>query len=230
MKRLVISIIATLVKSYFWHSTQQPCIALASFPDCVAHRSACKQGLGHIVSFFNSLPIACCSPDSMLSDDSPSSVSTTPVLFRLLAANQCQGVSSCYVSHVSVWRCPTGSNGDRLQSLPSQLALSPPLPLTGQYITVTLNTHLSLKVEGVIEHSGKTSKQLYSILHVNAVRGRPSLVPRPSLTAFFAATTTLFAMAAKKAVREGLGSRLNAHMTIVDYLYAQWYCSVLRHT
>ena len=39
-----------------------------------------------------------------------------------------------------------------------------------------------------------------------------SLVPRPSLTAFFAAVEkslpTLFSTAAKKAVREGLGTRL----------------------
>ena len=38
----------------------------------------------------------------------------------------------------------------------------------------------------------------------------PSLVPRPSLTAFFTAVakTTLFATAAKKAVKEGPGTRL----------------------
>ena len=36
-----------------------------------------------------------------------------------------------------------------------------------------------------------------------------SLVPRPSLTAFFAAVEThAFSTAAKKAVREGLGTRL----------------------
>ena len=40
-----------------------------------------------------------------------------------------------------------------------QLALSPPLPSPGQQITVHLNTHLSLKVEGVIEHSGNASEQ-----------------------------------------------------------------------
>ena len=37
-----------------------------------------------------------------------------------------------------------------------------------------------------------------------------SLVPRPFLTAFFAAVAkSAFATAAKKAVREGLGTRLN---------------------
>ena len=42
---------------------------------------------------------------------------------------------------------------------PPQLNLSPPLPPPGQDVSVNLNTHLTLKVEGVIEHSGKTSEK-----------------------------------------------------------------------
>lgn len=42
-----------------------------------------------------------------------------------------------------------------------QLAFSPPLPSPGQFVSVVLGTHLSLKVEGVIEHAGK-SKLSYS--------------------------------------------------------------------
>ena len=48
-----------------------------------------------------------------------------------------------------------------------QLALSPPLPSPGQHITVHLNSHLSLKVEGVIEHSGKASEYMYMYTHKN---------------------------------------------------------------
>ena len=48
-----------------------------------------------------------------------------------------------------------------------------------------------------------------TITLAKGVRELFSLVPRPSLTAFFRSRgTTLFAMAAKKSVREGLGRRL----------------------
>ena len=44
--------------------------------------------------------------------------------------------------------------------VPLQLALSPPLPAAGQHVSLNPNTHLTLKVEGVVEHSGcgNTSK------------------------------------------------------------------------
>ena len=44
--------------------------------------------------------------------------------------------------------------------------------------------------------------------HTNLAGLNYSLVPRPSLTAFFCSRGTLFSTAAKKAVREGLGTRL----------------------
>ena len=69
-----------------------------------------------------------------------------------------------------------------------------------------------------IKERGEGVSLLRGISHLIPLKAFPclrtgyyvSLVPRPSLTAFFAAVakTTLFATAAKKAVREGLGTRL----------------------
>ena len=59
------------------------------------------------------------------------------------------------------------------------------------------------------EKGGYSLELVSLVLREHASEGhRASLVPRPSLTAFFAAVAN-FATAAKKAVREGLGTRLS---------------------
>ena len=56
--------------------------------------------------------------------------------------------------------------------------------------------------------------------HTTGMWGSYSLVPRPSLTAFFAAVAKSVATAAKKAVREGLGTRLGKlHVLALQTVY-----------
>lgn len=48
-----------------------------------------------------------------------------------------------------------------------QLALSPPIPPTGQHTSLILDTHLTLKVEGVIQHAGKQSEYIVILTQHN---------------------------------------------------------------
>ena len=75
-----------------------------------------------------------------------SSSDTASILLQELTAHQCPGT---YIPLVSCDVCESGL---------LQLEFSPSLPRPGQSVHVVLHSHLALKVEGVVQHTGKNSK------------------------------------------------------------------------